>query len=177
MIVETEAYLFKGDEASHSSRGRTASNDSMFKQAGTLYVYPIHANHCFNIVTETSDVGCAVLIRSIEPIWGIKQMAFNRQTKDVRQLARGPGRLCQALAIDRSHDGLHLDKSNRFRIASSDAVPFEVVTTQRIGISKDAELPLRFFINSNWFVSGRSRDHLDPPKKPSGLLTHAATLR
>ena len=73
-IVETEAYLSDGDLASHSARGRTRGNAAMFGPPGTLYVYPIHAKYCMNAVTESDGTGSAVLIRAMEPVWGIDRM-------------------------------------------------------------------------------------------------------
>ena len=90
IIVETEAYLSTEDPASHSARGHTPSNAAMFGRAGTLYVYPIHAKYCLNAVTESDGVGCAVLIRAIEPVWGVEAMQENRGVEDLRRLTRGP---------------------------------------------------------------------------------------
>ncbi|ADB15266.1 DNA-3-methyladenine glycosylase [Pirellula staleyi DSM 6068] len=132
-IVETEAYLATGDPACHASRGMTRKNSTMFERAGLVYVYAIHARHCLNVVTEREGKPSAVLIRAIEPLVGLASMAQHRgidlpgadagesrnsergqfltpdrapqfPLKLLRDLARGPGRLCQALAIDRSLD-------------------------------------------------------------------------
>ena len=86
VIVETEAYLSRDDPACHSDRGMTPSNASMFGPPGTLYVYPIHAKHCMNAVTESQGIGSAVLIRAIEPIWGIDYIKSNRGYDDLRRL-------------------------------------------------------------------------------------------
>lgn len=166
IIVETEAYLAEGDEASHSSRGETASNGAMFQAGGTIYVYPIHTHHCFNIVTERRGRGCAVLIRAIQPVWGIDLMLSRRNTQDIRKIARGPGCLCQALEIDRRHDQQHLHHLNTFRIASTHQTPPEISATGRIGITRNADLLLRFFWDSNWYVSGRHSDHRQKPTHP-----------
>ncbi|MGC6550693.1 MAG: DNA-3-methyladenine glycosylase [Rubripirellula sp.] len=169
IIVETEAYLGAGDEASHSHRGLTAGNSQMFGSAGTIYVYPIHNHFCFNIVTEQKDIGSAVLIRAIEPIWGIDSMLVNRPVKSIRQLTRGPGCLCKALAIHKQHNGHYLGKSKEFRITQHTVQSPKITTTPRIGISRDQELLLRFFWDGNWYVSGRVQDHQSRPLKPRDI--------
>ena len=159
-IVETEAYLPSGDPASHSARGKTPSNAAMFERAGTLYVYPIHAKFCMNVVTEASGLGCAVLIRAIEPTEGIDIMRANRGYEDLRRLTRGPAMLCQALAVDRKQDGIDLVAGTELLIAEGrrhDTA--DVTASTRIGISSATDLPLRFFVDGNRFVSGRASDH------------------
>jgi DNA-3-methyladenine glycosylase len=159
-IVETEAYLADDDPASHSARGETPGNAAMFDQPGTLYVYPIHAKYCLNAVTERRGVGCAVLIRAIEPAVGIQVMAANRGHDDPRRLTRGPAMLCQALAVDRRQDGIDLVTSDTIMItAGHEHAPAAVTSTPRIGISAATEKPLRFFVDGNRFVSGRRSDH------------------
>ncbi|MCL4162172.1 UNVERIFIED_CONTAM: hypothetical protein GTU68_008521 [Idotea baltica] len=153
-IVETEAYLADGDLASHSSRGRTKSNNSMFESAGTLYVYPIHAKVCMNVVTEEIDHGAAVLIRAIRPIWGIEQMKLHRGYQDIRRLTRGPAMMCQALQVDRGHDGINLLSSKTFRIAKiAEKDDFTVDASPRIGISTAKEQLLRFTLRGSRFLS------------------------
>ena len=165
-IVETEAYLPSGDLASHSSRGRTPGNAAMFGPPGTLYVYPIHAKYCMNTVTEAEGSGCAVLIRAIEPAWGIERMKENRETDDLRRLVRGPAMLCQALQVDRSLDSIDLLDSEQIMIADSKlGQPSRVTATKRVGISKSQDRMLRFFVDGNWFVSGRASDHRTRPLK------------
>ena len=157
MIVETEAYLSEGDPACHASRGMTASNASMFGPPGTLYVYPIHAKHCMNLVTEQPGKGSAVLIRAIEPLWGIDRMQINRGHTDLRRLTRGPGMLCQALQIDRNWDGVRLNGDCELILAQLDRPSdMEIVATKRIGISKAKTELLRFVIVGNRFVSGKT---------------------
>lgn len=158
-IVETEAYLSSCDPASHSARGPTPSNLAMFGKPGTLYVYPIHAKYCLNAVTEPEGTGSAVLIRAIEPIWGIPRMQWNRNQLDDRKLTRGPAMLCQALGIDREFDHLDLTGNTNVRILSDSVQIPQVTTTPRIGISQAKEQKLRFIVDGNRYVSGRSRDH------------------
>lgn len=158
-IVETEAYLADGDLASHAARGRTPGNASMFGPAGTLYVYPIHAKCCLNAVTEAAGVGAAVLIRALQPVWGLETMRRNRGRDGPRELTRGPAMICQALGIGRDHDGIDLVGSGPLRIAASDrSPPTDVKATTRVGIRRSAELPLRFLARGNPFVSGRAID-------------------
>lgn len=155
-IVETEAYLPDGDPACHAARGQTPSNSSMFQRAGTLYVYPIHAKHCMNAVTEAKGRGSAVLIRAVEPLWGLESMKRNRGQEDPRKLLRGPAMLCQALRIDRQQDGIDLASCRDVIIAEyCRLTDVDVVATPRVGISQATELPLRFTIRGNRFVSGK----------------------
>jgi DNA-3-methyladenine glycosylase len=165
-IVETEAYLPDGDLASHSARGKTPGNAAMFGPPGTLYVYPIHAKYCMNTVTESVGFGSAVLIRAIEPVWGIERMQENRGTDDLRRLSRGPAMLCQALGIDRSFDTVDLLASKQIIIADRQLDESSRVTaTTRIGISKSQDRMLRYFVDGSWFVSGRASDHYTRPSK------------
>lgn len=153
-IVETEAYLDRRDPASHSARGETASNQSMFKQAGTFYVYPIHAKHCLNAVTGPAGTGSAVLIRAIEPIWGVLQMQQNRNLTETRRLTRGPAMLCQALAIDRGDDGRCLIEDRDLGIYEAPSSPNRrIASTPRIGISKATRRKLRFVDCESGFLS------------------------
>ena len=162
IIVETEAYLAANDPASHSFRGRTRKNRTMFGRAGLLYVYPIHARHCLNAVTETRGVASAVLIRAIEPLVGIEQMRQRRSSGDrapePRDLTRGPARLCEALAVDRTLDGWNLTRGSRIWIEAHDEDRIEeseIATSPRIGVTSAHDLELRFFRKGCEFVSGR----------------------
>ncbi len=162
-IVEVEAYLGPGDPASHSYRGRTRKNASMFSAGGRAYVYPIHSRWCFNVVTDTQRVPSAVLVRAIEPLLGLELMAYRRGTTQLLQLARGPARLCQALAIDRRLDGWNLASGRRLWIArGDDQVPAEeqIAITPRIGISQAREELLRFVhLGREAFLSGPRHLH------------------
>jgi DNA-3-methyladenine glycosylase len=164
-IVETEAYLAEGDLASHSARGKTRSNAAMFGPPATLYVYPIHAKYCLNAVTENDGVGSAVLIRAIEPVWGIESMRTNRGTDDLRRLTRGPAMLCQAMRVDRSFDATELAGASKVIIAEGHFDVTEITATSRIGISSSQDLQLRYFIDGNPFVSGRAADHRTRPRR------------
>ncbi len=166
LIVETEAYLSERDPASHSSRGLTPRNQSIFAQPGTLYVYSIHAKYCLNAVTEPTGVGSAVLIRAIEPLWGLSEMATRRGQQALRKLCRGPAMLCQALAVDKQHDGIDLCQKEKIWISNFSTLPkFSITRSPRIGIRHAAELPLRFFVDGNQFVSGKASLHTQPTRQ------------
>lgn len=151
-IVETEAYR-ADDPASHSFRGPTARNRTMFGSAGHLYVYLIYGmHHCLNVVTGGSDRASAVLLRAAEPLENLPMLAANRGVTDARALCRGPGRLAQALAIDRSLDGIDLLTSDELWIEPGTAVPrSRLDVTPRVGISVATERPWRWLeAGSRW---------------------------
>lgn len=145
-IVETEAYLAEDDAASHSASGPTRRNASMFEAAGAGYVYLIYGMHlCFNVVTGAAGRGEAVLIRALEPLEGLDAMRRRRGGRaSDRDLCRGPGRLAQALGIERADDGGELLAGGRIQLIDRSAAPAAVEVGPRIGITKSAELPLRF---------------------------------
>jgi len=150
-IVEAEAYDAE-DPASHGYRGRTERNRSMFGPPGHAYVYRSYGIHwCLNLVCEEEGVANAVLIRALEPTYGLDEMRRRRGVDDPRLLCSGPGRLCQALAITRDQDGLPLDRPP-FALVPPDEAP-EVVADSRVGISQAAELPWRYALVGSRFVS------------------------
>ncbi len=155
-IVETEAYLV-GDASSHAFRGETRRNRSMFLERGYAYVYQIHRQHCLNVASEAPGVGAAVLVRALEPLVGLDLMAARRGTERVPDLARGPGRLCAAMGIDRRHDGLDLCSVGELWLASTDRAAGKIGTSARIGISREVDRQLRFFELGSPFVSGPRR--------------------
>ncbi len=154
-IVETEAYLDDNDLASHSAIGMTERNKVMFGEPGLAYVYFTYGMHyCFNVVTGEKGKGSAVLIRALEPIEGIELMKKFRNKSDIVNLTNGPAKLCQALKIDKKFNGVDLKTSPDLFIAESISnSTFEIVRTTRIGIEKSKDLPLRFYIKENKFVS------------------------
>lgn len=150
-IVETEAYL-QGDPACHASRGMTPRNSPMFGPPGFAYVYFTYGMHyCFNVVSAAEGVGEAVLIRALEPVLGIDLMQQRRGREDVRDLCSGPAKLTQAMAIGREHNRLDLTWGELFICSGKAAAP--LVTTTRVGIREGAELPLRFYLQGNKYVS------------------------
>jgi DNA-3-methyladenine glycosylase len=158
VIVETEAYCV-GDPACHSYRGKTARNATMFGPPGHAYVYFTYGMHfMLNAVTAPEGVPEAVLIRAIEPVEGIETMRAHRGGIDNRyQLTNGPGKLAQALAITRpACDALDLtDRRSGLWIAEHAMHPFEIATSTRIGITQGADLPWRFTMAGNKWVSKR----------------------
>jgi DNA-3-methyladenine glycosylase len=153
-IVETEAYL-TGDEASHSFCGRTARNRVMFGPPGYAYVYLAYGvSFMLNVSSAADGVGEAVLIRAAEPIAGQPLMMRNRGVVPVRDLMRGPGRLAKALDIDRRLDGADLCAAGPLWLASDSRERQPIGISVRIGITRDAGRPLRFFAKGSPFVSG-----------------------
>jgi len=156
-IVETEAYVL-GDPASHAYRGRSARNASMFLAAHRAYVYKIYGtSFCVNVSSEREDEGAAVLIRALEPIEGLRLIERRRHATRVLDLCRGPGRLCQALAIDRDLDGADLVRSRELWLAAAAGNRAAIGVSRRIGIRKAFTRRLRFYERGNPFVSGGKR--------------------
>jgi DNA-3-methyladenine glycosylase len=168
-IVETEAYLGKDDAAAHAASGRTARNAVLFGPPGHAYVYFIYGNHyCLNVsCLPDGDPGC-VLLRALEPVSGIEQMAEARgielakvidlrKISSLKNISSGPGRMAEALEITRERDNGKSLVSARsdLRVADDGCRVRRVAVTPRIGIVKSAEQPLRYFIAGNAFVSGR----------------------
>lgn len=155
-IVETEAYVGPDDKACHASRGRTPRTEIMFGPAGHAYIYFVYGfHHMLNIVTEQVDFPAAVLIRAVEPIAGIELMKQRRGTEQPRNLASGPGKLCEAFAIDRSLNGS--DICGRVLYIRDDGeLTAGIVTSPRVGVDyagKWKHKPWRFLISGNPFVS------------------------
>jgi DNA-3-methyladenine glycosylase len=151
VIVEAEAYDHE-DPAAHGYRGRTARNASMFGPPGHAYVYRSYGIHwCVNFVCEEEGSASAVLIRALEPTHGLDAMRARRSVDDERALCSGPGKLCQALAITREHDGLPLDEPPfELRPRAGDV---EIVRAVRVGITKAADQPWRYGLAGSRFVS------------------------
>jgi DNA-3-methyladenine glycosylase len=153
-IVETEAYEI-GDPAGHAYRGMTPRNRALFLERGHAYVYLAYGiSFMLNVSSEKSGVGAGVLIRAIEPTDGIAIMVRNRGAERVRDLARGPGRLCAALEIDRRLDGIDLCQTGPLWLGSDGQASGEIGQSKRIGITHAAESVLRYYVRDNRFVSG-----------------------
>ena len=154
-IVETEAYL-QGDAASHAFRGLTRRNPSMFLPRGHAYVYISYGVWpMLNISSEDEGVGEAVLIRALEPLAGIE--AMRRGSERPLDITKGPGRLARAMRIALADDGADLCGAGPLYLAAPMQPTGPIATSTRIGITKDADRPLRFFERGNPFVSGPKR--------------------
>jgi len=179
-IVEVEAYLPRDDPANHAYGGKTRRNASMFGPPGHAYVYAIHSRWCLNAVTEPAGVASAVLIRAVEPLAGVELMRERRSARaachdgtvpersaqggchgragreSLRDLARGPARLCEAFAIDRALDGWDLTRGEALWIDDAGdgaPPPREIAVSRRIGVTSAHDLPLRFYLADSPFVS------------------------
>jgi DNA-3-methyladenine glycosylase len=159
-LVETEAYLGANDPASHARRGlRSARNESMYLEGGHAYVYFTYGMHwCMNVVTQEADTAEAVLLRGAEPLRGIESMRERRpKAKRDYDLMNGPGKLCAALAIDKSLDGVALDGDLLFLTPRDMEITDEMIAVSpRIGVENSgdaARWPLRFFLRGHRHVS------------------------
>jgi DNA-3-methyladenine glycosylase len=163
-IVEVEAYLGVGDLAAHAAAGNTARNSVLWGPPGHAYVYFIYGVHyCLNIsCLPDGEAGC-ILVRALEPVSGIAEMAKARgladldleSARDLRKLASGPGKLCEALGITRPRDNGKdmLASKSDLQVASDGFRVADVAVTQRIGITKSMDMPLRYVIAGNAFLS------------------------
>jgi DNA-3-methyladenine glycosylase len=158
-IVEVEAYDGSNDPGSHAYRGRTPRTEVMFGPGGHLYVYFSYGMHwCANVVCHTDGVAGAVLVRALAPIDGIETMRVVRPAaRRDRDLCSGPGRLCQALGIDRRHDGADLVRSDRGVTVLDDGVapPSDPVNTTRVGLRLGSDFPWRWYVPGDPNVSKR----------------------
>lgn len=163
-IVEVEAYAGTGDKASHAYGGRrTARNEVMYAEGGMAYVYLCYGiHHLVNVVTHRSGVPHAILIRALEPLSGIDLMLKRTgKEKPDHRLTRGPGNLSLALGLDRSHNGMSLSGPSLFLADDGFRYPGTAVgRSPRIGVGyagEDAQLPYRFYIKGNPYVSGKPK--------------------
>lgn len=164
-IVETEAYP-PGDPAGHHFRGPTPRIRSMYLAPGHVYVFFNYGAHfMLNVVSERPETAAAILIRALEPLEGIEIMQRHRKTTELRDLTRGPGRLAQALGIDRRHDGVDLCANEKLWLGAIDYPVAGIGKSVRIGITRAADKLLRFFERGNPFVSGPKRLLQPAPKQ------------
>lgn len=153
-IVETEAYVI-GDAACHAHRGMTPRNRALFLARGHAYVYFIYGNFfMLNVAAERPGVGAGVLIRALEPLDGIELMRKNRGVERLEDLARGPGRLCQALKIDRRLDGVDLCHKGALWLGADGKRAGTIAVSTRIGLNVEADRELRYFVRGSPYVSG-----------------------
>lgn len=181
-IVEVEAYIGMDDLASHARFGKTKRNAAMFGPPGCAYVYLIYGMYaCLNLVTEAENFPAAVLIRALEPIEGIEiQQQRRGASVALRDLARGPGRLCQALAIDRSLDGVDVCAPGAplWIEPDADIAAEDVMQGPRIGVTGDEAArtaPWRFLVRESPWVSGTNRR--GPFEETPGADAHPASAK
>jgi len=156
MIVETEAYMGPKDDAAHSyNLKRTKRNEAMYEEGGVTYVYFIYGMYyCLNIVTNKPNIPQAVLIRAVEPKFGLNIMIRNRNT-DLKNLTNGPAKLCRALDIDLSYNKVSL-LSDKLFITQGEEVKNKIVSTKRINIEyarNYKDKPWRFIVKNSKFLS------------------------
>ncbi len=153
-IVEVEAYLAEGDQAAHARCGLTRRTRVLFGPPGHAYIFLAYGMHyCLNVSAEPEGSPGCVLIRALEPVAGIEQMRRRAPGRRLEELTSGPGRLTSALGIDLRHNGADLTAGD-LTICQGGQVPASSVqTSTRVGIRRSRELPLRFFIAGNPFVS------------------------
>jgi DNA-3-methyladenine glycosylase len=153
VIVETEAYRGSLDPASHAYHGRTKRNEVMFGEPGHAYVHLSYGvNECLNITTEPTGTPAAVLIRALEPTEGIDRMKRRRETKEIRELTSGPGKLTEALGISLDFNGEDLVNSKELFLEEGEA-RHDIRASTRIGISAGKNQRWRYFVGGNEFVS------------------------
>jgi len=156
-IVETEAYL-QHEPACHAFRGMTPRNRSLFLEHGHAYVYLCYGtSYMLNVSSEPAGIGSGVLLRALEPMFGIEHMQRNASHVKVSNLTRGPGRLTAALRVDLKQDGLNLFTDKQLWIGSDGHKVTSIGESVRIGLTKAADLRLRFFVGGSRYLSGPRR--------------------
>lgn len=154
-IVETEAYLGEDDPASHAFGGRTPRNQIMYGLPGHAYIYFIYGNHhCLNFVTEQEGYPAAVLVRALHPLSGVEIMQQNRGRVSIENLTNGPGKLCQALQIDGTLNGISLGSEQLYLLERREQ-PKNIAVSARIGVSQGRNNKWRFFLKNDPYVSNR----------------------
>ena len=160
-IVEVEAYLGTGDLAAHSAHGVTLRTRVIFGPPGHAYVYLIYGVHaCLNLTAEPEGSAGCVLIRALEPLTGIDLMRKRRGLREIEKLASGPGKLTEALGITLRDNGADVTREPILVVDDGSKAP-DVAVSPRIGITKSADLPLRFFVRGSLFVSRRRPTEID----------------
>ncbi len=160
IIVELEAYDGSIDEAAHTFRGKTKRNEIMFGGGGFLYVYFTYGAHfCCNVVTGHEGEGTAILIRAVEPVSGIAEMSINRYGRDLKNekeklnLTSGPGKVCSSFSITKEHYGVDLTGDEIFILERPVLKEKDFAAVKRVGITKSIDLPWRFYILGNPYIS------------------------
>jgi DNA-3-methyladenine glycosylase len=154
IIVEVEAYP-PGDAAGHAFRGKTRGNQSLFLGPGYCYVYFTYgSSFMVNVTSEGPGIGAGVLLRALEPLEGIEIMQRFRKTTRPRDIARGPGRLAQAMQIDKRYDGVDLCAGEALWLGTATRRICPIRSSARIGLAREVHRKLRFFESGNLYVSG-----------------------
>lgn len=162
MIVETEAYSGLDDAAAHSYPNlRTARTEIQFHNGGYVYMYLIYGMHyCFNIVANLPEIPQAVLVRALEPVSGIDQMMRNRNTNNPVNLCNGPGKLCKALELNKSHYGADLCGGSLYIREYKQIRPADIALSARINVEyagEDKNLLWRYTVKNNKYVSNLAK--------------------
>lgn len=149
-IVETEAYYGLSDPASRARKGAKI----MWGEAGIAFIYMVHGNWLFNIITMPKGEASGILIRAVEPLEGIELMKKRRGINDIKNLTSGPGKFTKAFGIDKRYNGIKIyRRDSPIYIERKRENKFEIVESYRIGVKEDLPIPLRFYIKGNKFVS------------------------
>ncbi|MFQ5871405.1 MAG: DNA-3-methyladenine glycosylase [Candidatus Geothermarchaeales archaeon] len=153
-IVETEAYFGSEDPASRAYKGKKRYNEVMWGEAGRTFIYMVHSNWLFNVITGQTGEPGGVLVRALEPLLGIETMKERRKSQNARLLTSGPSRLTQALAITKEHHDLDISvPEGEIVILNPRKKPFKIAASHRIGVKRDLLTPLRFYVEGNPHVS------------------------
>jgi DNA-3-methyladenine glycosylase len=153
IIVETEAYYGLEDPSSRAYHGQKVYNKLMWGEQGKIFIYNVHNNWMFNIIAHKSNGIGAVLVRAIEPKRGKEAMIRNRTVENVFELTNGPGKLTKALKIDKGLNGIFVTSKKSEVFVANNEMDFKIESSHRIGVKKDLERKLRFFLKGNRFVS------------------------
>jgi len=153
MIVETEAYYGLDDPASRAYHGVKNYNSPMWRQPGRAFIYNVHRYWMFNIVAHEPNKVGAILIRALEPTKGIEVMKRHWTVKREFDLTNGPGKLAIALKIDKSLNGVSVTSRESEIVVVDNKMDFEIGCSHRIGVKKDLEKKLRFYVKGNKHVS------------------------
>lgn len=162
-IVETEAYLASDDPAAHAFKGRTPRTEVLFGPAGRAYVYQTRQHHCLNVAVQEEGVPGCVLIRAVAPLAGLAVMRSRRGGVPDRRLCDGPGKLCQAFAVDKRHYGVDLCAGGELGIFAAPQCDLDIETSPRVGVGAAKTWPLRYtFANSATRKQHRGRTSSSP---------------
>jgi len=153
IVVETEAYYGSEDPASRAYRGKKRYNKVMFEESGRIFIYNVHRYWMLNVVSHKPEKVGGILIRAIKPTRGIEGMLENRPVQDLSNLTSGPGKLTQALAIDKRLNGIVATRRSSPIYLTEGVEVSRVSSSHRIGVRKDLREELRFYIEGNEFVS------------------------